>query len=119
MGIVVATVEIQEQYTRMVVCAARVKEQETAVYLKLIGEKLEALLGGQRKADMECHLCHQKGHFARECATTTAIRSGNRQLPPSQWTQGPRRCGEEGSVVSGKWAVPPRTSGRRHSEIPG
>ena len=41
--------------------------------------------GRRRKADMECHLCHQKGNFARECLTNaTEGRSGNGQLPPSQ-----------------------------------
>ena len=40
-----ATVEIQEQHTRKGVCAARVEKQETGTYLKLIGEKLKALLG--------------------------------------------------------------------------
>ena len=63
------------------------------------GEKLEALMGEikddreqrkqwgarremgwRRKADMECHSCHQKGRFARECLTNaTEGRSGNGQ----------------------------------------
>ena len=69
----VETVEIQERYTKKAIHTARVEEQETATYLKLMGEKLEALLGEmkddreqlkqraarqestkRRKADMEC-----------------------------------------------------------------
>ena len=63
--------------------AVRTEESEVATHLKVMGEKLEALLGAikddrkqrnqwaarrestrQRKADMECHTCHQKGHLA-------------------------------------------------------
>ena len=71
------TVEIQERYTKKAVLALK-QESEQALYLKAMGEKLEALMGEwaarlesgrRRKADMECHSCHQKGHFASECPT--------------------------------------------------
>ena len=100
----VETVEIQERYTKKAVRALKQEESDMALHLKAMGEKLEALMGeikddreqrkqwaasresGQpRKADMECHSCHQKGHFARECLTNAMEgRSGNGQSPPSQ-----------------------------------
>ena len=41
----VENVEIQERYTKKAVRTARFEEQETVSYLKLVGEKLEVLLG--------------------------------------------------------------------------
>ena len=41
--------------------------------------------GRRRKADMECHSFHQKGHFERECPTDAGEGcSGNGQSPPLQ-----------------------------------
>ena len=100
----VETVEIQERYTKKTVRALKQEESELALYLKAMGEKLEALMGEtkddpeqrkqwaarresgrRRKTDMECHSCHQKGHFGRESPTNaTEGRSGNGQSPPSQ-----------------------------------
>ena len=86
----VETVEIQERYTKKAVRALKQEESDMALHFKAMGEKLEALMGEikddreqrkqwaarresgrRRKANMECHLCHQKGHFARECPTNT------------------------------------------------
>ena len=100
----VEMVEIQERYTKRTVRAVRTEESDVTTYLKVMGEKLEVLLGKikddreqqkqwpacrestrRQKADMECHRCHQKGHFARLCLTTAADRrSGNGQSPLSQ-----------------------------------
>ena len=100
----VETVKVQEWYTKMAVWAVR-QESDRASCLKVMGEKLEALLGEikddreqrkqwvsrrestrRRKADMECHTCHQKGHSTCECPTTTPTegRSGDEQSPPLQ-----------------------------------
>ena len=104
-----------------------------ALHLKAMGEKLQALMGeikddrekrkqwaarresGQRrKADMECHSCHQKGHFARECPTNaTEGRSGNGQSPP------PRGCGDRGDGHGGKWTIPPWTDREERGQFPG
>ena len=112
----VETVEIQERYTKKAVRALKQEESDMALQLKTMGEKLETLMGDimddreqrkqwaacresgrRRKADMECHSCHQKGHFARECPTNTEGRSGNggvghdRKWPLPPWTdQGER-----------------------------
>ena len=78
---VVETVEIQERYTKKAVRALK-EESELALYSKAMGENLEALMveikddreqrkqwaarresGRRRKADMECHSCHQKGQL--------------------------------------------------------
>ena len=99
----VETVEIQERYTKRAVRALKQEESDMALQLRTMGEKLETLMGEikddreqrkqwaarresgrRRKADMECHSCHQKGIFARECPTNTEGRSGNGQSPPSQ-----------------------------------
>ena len=79
----------------------RTEESEVSTHLKVKGEKFEALLGEikddreernqwaasrestrQRKADIECHTCHQKGHFAQECPATTADRRSGNGLGP-------------------------------------
>ena len=92
------TVEIQERYTKKAV-----RVQNSSVLEGHGGEArgpdgrdqgrpgAENTVGGtlgngpQRKADMDCHLCHQKRKFVRECPTNaTKGCSGNGQSPPSQ-----------------------------------
>ena len=92
---VIETVKIQKRYMRKDIQAARIEGQEIATYLGADGKKLEALLGEikknreqrkqwaakreltrRRKVDMECHSCHQKGQFVRECPTL--VRRGKR-----------------------------------------
>ena len=100
----VETIEIQERYTKKAVRALKQEESDMAFHLKTMGEKLEALMGEikddreqrkqwaarresgrRRKAVMECHSCHQKCHFTRECPTNAAEGcSGNGQYLPGQ-----------------------------------
>ena len=96
---------------------------DIALYLKGMGEKLEALMGeimddweqrkqwaarretGRRqKADMECHSCHQKGHFTRECLTNvTEGCSGNgRDGDGRERAISPRADQGEQSQISGR-----------------
>ena len=101
----VETVEIQERYIKKAVRALKQEESDMALHLKTMVEKLEALMGEikddreqrkqwaarresgrRRKVDMECHSCHQKGLFARECPTNAMEgRSGNGQRSRSRW----------------------------------
>ena len=123
----VETVEIQERYTKKAVRALKQEESDMALQLKTMGEKLETLMGEikddreqwkqwaarresgrRRKADMECHSCHQKGHFARECPTNTEGRSGNGQSPPD------RRVGHDR-----KWPLPPWKDRGERGQFPG
>ena len=87
------TVEIQERYTKRAVRAMQQEESDMLSCLKMTGERLQALLGEikddreqrkrwaspressrKQKVDTECHICHQKGHFARQCPTTTSAK---------------------------------------------
>ena len=117
----VETVEIQERYTKRAVRALKQEESDMALQLRTMGEKLETLMGEikddreqrkqwaarresgrRRKADMECHSCHQKGHFARECPTNTEGRSGN----------------GGGVGHDRKWPLPPWKDRRERGQFP-
>ena len=119
----VETVEIQERYTKKAVRALKQEESDMALQLKTMGEKLETLIGEikddreqrkqwaahresgrRRKADMECHSCHQKGHFARECPTNTEGRSG---------------VESRGVGHDRKWPLPPWTDRGERGQFPG
>ena len=121
----VETVQIQERYTKKAVWALKQEESDMALHLKVMGEKLEALMGeikddreqrkqwaarqesGRRqKADMECHSCHQKGHFAREC-TTNAMegRSGNGQRSRSRWEMDYTSLNGSRGTESASWLI--------------
>ena len=57
-------VEIQEGYTRRAVRVAQMEENETTMYLKIMGDKLEALLG-------EIKDCEQRNHWAARWESTS------------------------------------------------
>ena len=92
------SIEVQQPYPRKVVCAVRAEESDHRLSDKSVGEKLEALLGElwddkeqceqqathwestkKQKEDMNCHTCHQKDPFSRDCMT-------NPFTCPRKWT---------------------------------
>ena len=117
------TVEIQERYTKKVVRALKQEESDMALHLKAMGEKLEAFMeeikddreqrkqwaacresGRRRKADMECHSCHQKGHFARSTLRKDARETDSR---------------DRGVGHGRKWTIPPWTDRGERGQLPG
>ena len=114
----VETLEIQERYTKKAVRALKQEESEIALYLEAMGKKLEALMGEikddqeqrktgrRRKADMECHSCHQKGNFARECPTkATEGRSGEGSRRRHNRRGAPGGCGDGGDGHGGEQTI--------------
>ena len=96
------------------------------LHLKAMGEKLKALMGEikddreqrkqwaarresgrRRKADMECHSCHQKGHFAREMLGKDVRETDSRRRRNRRGTPG--GCGDRGVGHGGEWTIPPWT----------
>ena len=129
----VETVEIQERYTKKAVRALEQEESDMALHLKAMGEKLEALMGEikddreqrkqwaarresgrRRKADMECHSCHQKGHGTlwKDARETDSRRRRNRRGTPG-W------CGDRGDGHGGKWTIPSWTDRGERGQLPG
>ena len=128
----VETLHIQEGYTKKAVRALKQEESELALYLKAMGEKLEALMveikddreqrkqwatrreRGQRlKADMECHSCHQKLHFARECPPTLLTDVGETEVAAVTIDAGPQEgtAKEESVMVGNRLYLPGRIEG--------
>ena len=72
--------------------------------------------GRRRKANMECHSCHQKGHFARECPTnateTDSHRCHNRPRAPGG-------CGGGGDGHGGEQTISPGTDRGEQDQLPG
>ena len=65
---------------------------------------------GDGITDMECHSCHQKGHFARECPTNAMEgRSGNGQLMRHNRRGTPGGCGDGGIGHGEKRTIAPWT----------
>ena len=73
----VEIVEIQKRYTKKAMCSARIKEQEMAAYLKLMGEKLGALLGGSSWPQDE----NQRNEGKQMWSVTCAIRKDTSDMP--------------------------------------
>ena len=109
----VETVEIQERYTKKAVRALKQEESDMALQLKTMGEKLETLMGEikddreqrkqwaarresgrRRKADMECHSCHQEGmpdQHGRTLGKRTVAAVEDRKWPLPPWTDRGKR----------------------------
>ena len=68
---------------------------------------------------MECHSCHQKGHFARECPTNTEGRSGNDSRRRRNRRGTPGGCGDRGFGHDSKWPLPPWTDRGKRGQFPG
>ena len=120
----VETVEIQERYTKKAVRALKQEESDVALYLNAMGEKLEALMGEikddreqrkqwaarressrRRKADMECHSCHQKGHYARPTLLNDARETDSRR--------------DGGVGHGGERTIPPWADRGERGQLPG
>ena len=122
----VETVEIQEQYTKKAVRALKQEESELALYLKAMGEKLEALMGRSRAA--------KAVGGTPGIGPATEGRHGMSLVPPkllwkdARETDSRRRhnrrgipggCGDGGIGHGGTWTIHPWTDRGERGQLPG
>ena len=76
--------------------------------------------GRRRKADMECHSCHQKGHMRENAQPTLrkdARETNSRRRCNRRGTPG--GCGDRGVGHSREWTIPPWTDRGERGQLPG
>ena len=119
----VETVEIQEQYTKRAVRAVKQEESDMASCLKMMGEKLEALLGeikddrGQRNLPSERSLCagvpdhhHHRRTFGKRTVAAVAVDAGPEKGAGTEETwavgNGLYLQGQIAGTRSASWSTP-------------
>ena len=132
-------VEIQERYTKKAVWALKQEQSELALYLKAMGEKLEALMGDQGRSGTEKTVggtpVDRAGDEKQTWNVTRATKKDTSRgsarptlLKDIRETDSRRRhnrrgtpegCGDGGVGHGGERTIPPRADRGERGQLPG